>query len=495
MGRGMLLIAPSGALEEKSLACLQTMFEAQEKSVKIAQATLGLEVPKLIALLEKGDFRLWLETYERCLTQQDYLLLRASALESLQALDPNIALRLAQHLNIVVINAVQGGAHACALARSSLMQAGLVNPVSFAYGYAKSETGHVVLDLDALPQDVSPALQAIQQAKSTLLSPVRFQAGLLRRAKSALKTIVLPESQDARILQAAHAILQTQAAKIILLGQPAKIAQDAKDLGLDLQGCTILDPSASPYTDSFANTLYALRQSKGLSLQEAQELVRTPTYFGTMLVYSGHADGMVSGATHTTADTVRPALQTIKLHTGVSLVSSVFFMCLDTRVLVFADCAINPNPSAEELAHIALSSARTAKSFGIDPKIAMLSYSTGTSGKGVDVDKVREALEIARHLDENICIDGPLQFDAAIDAKTGAKKMPGSPVAGQANVFIFPDLDAGNIAYKAVQRTAKTLAIGPVLQGLKKPVNDLSRGCLVEDVINTIIITAIQAQE
>ncbi|WP_120945139.1 MULTISPECIES: phosphate acetyltransferase [Helicobacter] len=494
MGYGILLIAPSGALEEKSLACLEGMFATQPKSFKVVEATLGLTVPRLIALLEKGDFAPWLQAYQDQLAKQDYLLLRSSALENLQALDPNIATKLAQHLNLVVINALQGDAHACALAHSSLVRAGLVNPLSLTQGYHKSETNHLVLDLDALPQDLSPALQAIQQSKSAILSPVRFQAELLRRARGALKTIVLPESQDPRILQAAQAITQSQAAKIILLGQAGKIAQDAKDLGLDLQACTIIDPNTSEYLDNFANTLYALRQSKGLSLQEAQELVKTPTYFGTMLVYSAHADGMVSGATHTTADTVRPALQTIKLHTGVSLVSSVFFMCLDTRVLVFADCAINPNPSAQELAHIALSSARTAKSFGIEPKIAMLSYSTGTSGKGPDVDKVREALEIARHLDENLLIDGPLQFDAAIDAKTGAKKMPGSPVAGQANVFIFPDLDAGNIAYKAVQRTAKTLAIGPVLQGLKKPVNDLSRGCLVEDVINTIIITAIQAQ-
>nr|WP_104758231.1 phosphate acetyltransferase [Helicobacter salomonis] len=494
MGHGVLLVAPNVALEDKIVTCLSKMLEAKHKSFKVVEASLGLGMAEIETQLQEDIFRLWLEAYETLRLEQDYLLLRASALAPLQALEPGVVLKLAQHLNMPVVNALQGGAHAHALAHSNLTHAGLVNPLSFAQGYQRSESAHIVLDMDALPQDLTPAFRVLQEAKSACVSPVRFQAGLLKRAKSALKTIVLPESQDPRILQAAHAITQSQAVKLILLGEADKIHQDAHNLGLDLQGCTLINPHTSEHLDSFANTLYALRQSKGLSLQQAQELVKTPTYFGTMLVYSGHADGMVSGATHTTADTVRPALQTIKLHSGVSLVSSVFFMCLDTRVLVFADCAINPNPTSEELAHIAISSARTARSFGIEPKVAMLSYSTGTSGKGADVDKVHQALEIARNLDEGLVIDGPLQFDAAIDPQTGAKKMPGSAVAGQANVFIFPDLDAGNIAYKAVQRTAKTLAIGPVLQGLKKPVNDLSRGCLVEDVINTVIITAIQAQ-
>ncbi|MFC3848047.1 phosphate acetyltransferase [Helicobacter baculiformis] len=494
MGCGILVVAPCVALEDKIVACLSGMLNAQHKSFKVMEATFGLVDSEIVTQYAQSAWGRWLDTYEALRPKQDYLLLRASALETLQALEPNIAIKLAQHLNLLVVNGVQGGASACALACSSLAHANLANPLSFAHGYAQQKPDHIVLDIDTLPQDLSPVFQVLQQTKSACVSPVRFQTGLLKRAKGALKTIVLPESQDPRILQAAHTILQNQAAKLILLGEADKIHQDAQKLGLDLQGCTLINPNTSEHLDAFANTLYALRQSKGLSLQQAQELVKTPTYFGTMLVYSGHADGMVSGATHTTADTVRPALQTIKLHPGVNLVSSVFFMCLDTRVLVFADCAINPNPTSEELAHIALSSARTARSFGIEPRVAMLSYSTGTSGKGVDVDKVHQALEIARSLDENLLIDGPLQFDAAIDPKTGAKKMPGSSVAGQANVFIFPDLDAGNIAYKAVQRTAKTLAIGPVLQGLKKPVNDLSRGCLVEDVINTIIITAIQAQ-
>ncbi|WP_104682632.1 phosphate acetyltransferase [Helicobacter felis] len=494
MGQGILLIA-SAHLEEQLIKSLEIVLGAQKQSFKVVDANLGIALEDLVAKSEQNTFLTLLNAYQAL--DYEFVLLKGSVLAPLQALDPLFLHKYAQHLNLPVINALEGDAKACMRVHASFEHAGVANPITFAHA-SQNNLNYMIVDLQTSSDLKGPQLDSIYQVlnntKSACLSPLRFQASLLKRAKNALKTIVLPESHDPRILQAAHIILQNQAAKLILLGKSEQVLENAQSLGLNLEGCQIIDPSTSEHLEDFANTLYALRQSKGLSLEEAHKLVKTSTYFATMLVYSGHADGMVSGATHTTADTVRPALQTIKLHPGVSLVSSVFFMCLDTQVLVFADCAINPNPTSEELAHIALSSARTAKSFGIEPRIAMLSYSTGTSGKGADVDKVTQAVEIARNLDETLVVDGPLQFDAAIDPATGAKKMPGSVVAGHANVFIFPDLDAGNIAYKAVQRTAKTLAIGPVLQGLKKPVNDLSRGCLVEDVVNTIIITAIQAQ-
>ncbi|WP_104685489.1 phosphate acetyltransferase [Helicobacter bizzozeronii] len=507
MGYGILLHTPK-SLEEKAIHYLQDLFKMHGKSVALFapvgdcenfQAVCGLGVPEVLERLAKQDegvFTDILEIYQNLVAYHDYVVVVGSCFEPLQSFDSRLLDTIAQHLNLVVVNALLPSPNLAAgvqLAHASFKKAGLLNPLSLLTSDLTLEIpGLVLANLNTQP--TKDALESLEQANSTCVSPVCFQHSLLMRAKKDVKTIVLPESQDERILKAAHAILQLGAAKIILLGQPDKVCQDAKKLGLDLKDTPILDPHTSPLTQQLAQTLYTLRQAKGLSLEQAQELIKTPTYFGTMLVYSGHADGMVSGATHTTAETVRPALQTIKLLPGVQIVSSVFFMCLDTQVYVFGDCAINPNPTSAELAQIALTSATTAKSFGFEPRIAMLSYSSGTSGKGPDVDKVAQAVQIARSLDSTLLIDGPLQFDAAIDPKTGSKKMPGSAVAGRANTFIFPDLDAGNIAYKAVQRTAKTLAIGPVLQGLKKPVNDLSRGCLVEDVINTIIMTAIQAQ-
>ncbi|MDD2950864.1 MAG: phosphate acetyltransferase [Sulfuricurvum sp.] len=325
------------------------------------------------------------------------------------------------------------------------------------------------------------------------MTPAMFQYTLFEKARNNKKTIVLPESEDERILRASEILLRRGVADIILLGDREEILHRSGVLGLDLANAQIIDPNTSNLLEKFADELYHIRQHKGMQLQAAHDAVSHGTYFGTMLVYKGLADGMVSGASHTTADTVRPALQIIKTAPGISIVSSVFFMCLETQVLVYGDCAVNQNPDANELAQIAISSAKTAKAFGIEPRVAMLSYSTGESGSGEDVEKVKSATHIAKTIDPSLLIEGPIQYDAAIDSSVASIKLPHSDVAGKANVFIFPDLNTGNNTYKAVQRSSGAIAIGPVLQGLNKPINDLSRGCLVEDIVNTVAITAIQA--
>ncbi|RTE52386.1 phosphate acetyltransferase [Arenibacter aquaticus] len=329
------------------------------------------------------------------------------------------------------------------------------------------------------------------------ITPRMFQYNLLKRAKSIKKHIVLPEGSDQRILMAAKKLLDLNAVRITLLGDPklieAKITE--LDLNWDTANLNIIDPKSSPNFLDYANTLYKLRKDKNVNLAMAKDLMEDVSYYGTMMVYKGHADGMVSGAVHTTQHTIRPALQFIKTRPAVSIVSSVFFMCLPNRVTIFGDCAINPNPTAEQLAEIAISSAATSIAFGIEPKIAMLSYSSGSSGVGADVDKVRTATEIIRRKRPDLKVEGPIQYDAAVDINVGRSKLPDSQVAGQASVFIFPDLNTGNNTYKAVQRETGALAIGPMLQGLNRPVNDLSRGCTVDDIFNTVIITAIQAQD
>lgn len=328
-----------------------------------------------------------------------------------------------------------------------------------------------------------------------------FSADLLSRARALKRVVVLPESDDERVLKAASKVLEIDGAKIILLGKKDEIL--ARGGSLELSGAEFIDISSSEYFDDFASTLFELRKAKGMSESEAKELILRPEYFGTMLVYKGIAHAMVSGAKTTTADTIRPALQFVKMKDGISTVSGAFVMVLGSasekdesekneRVWFFADCAITPRPDAQQLAGIALSTAKTAKSFGYEPKVAFLSYSTGDSAKGEMIDFVKEALEIAQKAAPDIAMDGPMQFDAAVDSKVAKSKMPNSKVAGQANVFIFPDLNCGNITYKAVQRSANALAIGPILQGLKKPVNDLSRGCSVDDIVNTVLISAIQ---
>ncbi|MGO4911872.1 phosphate acetyltransferase [Leeuwenhoekiella sp. W20_SRS_FM14] len=339
-------------------------------------------------------------------------------------------------------------------------------------------------------------LERLINLKPKGITPRMFQYGLMKRARTAKKHIVMPEGTDDRILTAAVRLVELDIVKITLLGDPEKVKEKAVKLNipLNLDKITIIDPVKSAYFDDYVTTFYELRKHKNVNMDIARDWMTDVSYFGTMMIYKGHADGMVSGAAHTTQHTIRPALQFIKTKPGVSVVSSVFFMCLEDRVSVFGDCAINPNPSAEELAEIAISSAESSLAFGIEPKIAMLSYSSGTSGKGADVDRVREATEIVKRLRPDLKIEGPIQYDAAVDATIGKSKLPDSEVAGQASVLIFPDLNTGNNTYKAVQRETGALAIGPMLQGLNKPVNDLSRGCTVDDVFNTVIITAIQAQ-
>jgi len=333
--------------------------------------------------------------------------------------------------------------------------------------------------------------------KPSGITPRMFQYQLTQWAKSSRKHIVLAEGNDERILKAAARLISQEIVDLTLLGDTAEIKAIANrlDINLDFNKVRIVNPAYDQYYDDYVNTLFELRKSKNVTLEMARDLMTDVSYFGTMMVYKGHADGMVSGAVHTTLHTIRPALQFIKTRPGISIVSSVFFMCLPDRVSVFGDCAVNPNPTAEQLAEIAISSADSSQRFGIEPRVAMLSYSSGTSGEGEDVEKVRRATEIVKSKRPDLKAEGPIQYDAAVDPVIGASKLPGSEVAGRASVLIFPDLNTGNNTYKAVQRETGALAIGPMLQGLNKPVNDLSRGCTVDDIFNTVIITAIQAQD
>ncbi|MBC8033045.1 MAG: phosphate acetyltransferase [Chitinophagaceae bacterium] len=329
------------------------------------------------------------------------------------------------------------------------------------------------------------------------ITPRMFQYQLAMRAKASRKHIVLPEGDDDRILKAAARLINQEMVYLTILGNPDTIAASIKRLGinLDLSTINIVDPVHSVYYEDYVNTLYELRKTKNVTKEMARDLMTDVSYFGTMMVYKGDADGMVSGALHTTQHTIRPALQFIKTKPGISLVSSVFFMCLPDRVSVFGDCAVNPDPTASQLADIAISSAESSQRFGIEPRIALLSYSSGNSGEGEDVEKVREARRIVKERRPDLKVEGPIQYDAAVDPAVGKSKMPGSEVAGQASVLIFPDLNTGNNTYKAVQRETGALAIGPILQGLNKPVNDLSRGCTLDDIFNTVIVTAIQCQQ
>jgi phosphate acetyltransferase len=334
----------------------------------------------------------------------------------------------------------------------------------------------------------------IKVVQSTSVTPIMFEYNLIERAKTHKRHIVLPEGSERRILQASEILLRRQVVDITLLGKPEDIRQKISKLGLKLEGINIVDPMGSEQFEEYSRIYYGMRKDKGITRKMVRDTMADVSYFGTMMVYKGAADGMVSGAVHTTGDTIRPALQIIRTRPGVAIVSSVFLMCLPDRVLVYGDCAVNPDPSAEQLADIAVSSAETARIYGIEPRIAMCSYSTGTSGKGKDVDKVREATQIVKNDRPDLKIEGPIQYDAAVDAGVAKTKLPRSEVAGRATVFIFPDLNTGNNLYKAVQRSADAVAIGPVLQGLNKPVNDLSRGCTIPDIVNTVAITAIQAQ-
>ncbi len=341
--------------------------------------------------------------------------------------------------------------------------------------------------------DVELLAARIRLTAAVAVTPLMFQTSLTERARANRRHIVLPEAMDERILRATDELLHGDIVDITLLGDPEDVRAKAARIGVDIHSADIINPVTSELRGEFAHTYAELRSKKGVTLETALDRMEDPNYFATMLVYTGRADGMVSGAAHTTAETIRPALEIIKTVPGTSLVSSTFLMCLPDRVLAFADCAVNPDPTSEQLAEIAQSTADTAVAFGIEPRVAMLSYSTGVSGTGTDVDKVRVATELVAAARPSLPLAGPIQYDAAVDEEVGAAKMPGNPVAGHATVLIFPDLNSGNTAYKAVQRSSNAVAIGPILQGLRKPVNDLSRGCTVPDIVNTVAITALQA--
>ena len=390
--------------------------------------------------------------------------------------------------SIVPIISVKGGTFSVA------NEIGKIKSRIYAENIEKIETSIATfekhVDTDKLANDLITF-------RSDIFTPRMFQYNLLQRALKDKKHIVLPEGDDERVLKAAARLIDAHVVELTLIGEKEKIKERIEnyDISLDINDVNIVNPIESPHFKDYVNTFYELRKHKGVNLDMAKDAMTDVSYFGTMMIYKGHADGMVSGAVHTTAHTLRPALQFIKTKPGVNIVSSVFFMCLEDRVSIFGDCAINPNPNAEQLAEIAISSAKTAQDFGVEPKVAMLSYSSGASGKGEDVERVRKATEIAKAQAPNLKIEGPIQYDAAVDMRIGKSKLPDSEVAGQASVLIFPDLNTGNNTYKAVQRETGALAIGPMLQGLNKPVNDLSRGCTADDIYSTVIITAIQAQD
>ena len=342
--------------------------------------------------------------------------------------------------------------------------------------------------------DFSDLQQRLSSNHSDRVTPLMFEYEQIQRAKQDIRHIVLPEGSEERILRAAQILLLRKVVKITLLGDIGEIQQKIRALGLKLDEINIINPLQSGLRELFAEAYFNIRKDKGVTYDMAYDIMSDVSYFGTMMVHLNHADGMVSGAVHTTQHTIRPAFQIIKTRPGTSIVSSVFFMCMEDRVLVYGDCAVNPDPDAQQLADIAISAAMTAKMYNITPRVAMLSYSTGESGKGEAVDKVRQAVAIARQTNPELKIEGPMQYDAAVDAGVARTKLPDSEVAGQANVFIFPDLNTGNNTYKAVQRSFGAIAIGPILQGLNKPVNDLSRGCTVTDIVNTVVMTAIQSQ-
>ncbi|WP_051829594.1 MULTISPECIES: phosphate acetyltransferase [Streptomyces] len=369
---------------------------------------------------------------------------------------------------------------------------------------ASPRKAEIALGLFELHVDTAELTNRIEVGRSERVTPMMFEHELLERARAGRRHVVLPEGTEERVLRAAEILLRRNICDLTLLGEVDAVRRKAASLGIELPQAQagadraqvrIVDPTTSPLRRQFAELYARLRAHKGMTVELALDVVTDVSYFGTLMVQEGIADGMVSGAVHSTAATIRPAFEVIKTSPGASIVSSVFFMCLADKVLVYGDCAVNPDPDAQQLADIAIQSAATAAQFGVEPRVAMLSYSTGTSGSGADVDKVRKATEIVRQLRPDILVEGPIQYDAAVDAHVAATKLPGSAVAGRATVLIFPDLNTGNNTYKAVQRSAGAVAVGPVLQGLRKPVNDLSRGALVQDIVNTVAITAIQSQD
>ncbi|QKF61211.1 phosphate acetyltransferase [Campylobacter curvus] len=448
---------------DENLAYLKGIISAKFKKVAVLQIKINNEEQeKFINGKEKDFFIALIDKFEKQKEQNDFVIVVGC--ENFSVFGAcELNLKIAKNLNCPVFE-----------------------PQNFKALKALNPNSKLIIS-----GDIDEILSCTQE----IITPYKFENILLNRARSARSSVVLPESDDERVLHAAEILLAQGAVDIVLLGNEAAIKQKQSELGLNLSKARIIDPQNNDYTQAFAAKIYELRKAKGVSEKDAERMARDKVYFATMLVNEGMVGAMVSGASMSTADTIRPALQIIKTKPQTKIVSGLFFMALEEEILLYADCAITPNPSAEELAGIAVITAQTAASFGLQPRVAMLSYSTADSGSGPDVEFVKLAAKKALEIEPNLSLAAPIQYDAAVDVKVGAKKMPNSSVAGRANVFIFPNLNCANICYKAVQRSANALAVGPVLQGLKKPVNDLSRGCLVEDIVNTVLISAIQAGE
>lgn len=493
MKKGIFILSKDNlpSSDFKVLPFIKDIFNSKFKNIAIF-SPLYDENSKAISCFDKNEFKECFEKqkelklkiikkYEEILEENDFIIILG---------DKNkFNTSLAKDLNLPILTeCVDENSSVCDEFKTKLDFAYCVNNKI----YFNNSRRYVSLDILEIKPEI--LFDEINKINVNFKTPIKFEYELYKKAKANLKTVVLPESEDERILKACDILLKQKAVNIILLGDSVEIYKKADELNLNIKEANIINPLKSDFFDEFASEFYELRKHKGINLEDAKKTLSDKNYFATMLVLMGKADAMVSGAVGTTADTIRPALQLIKTKEGILTVSGAFLMCLEDKVLLFADCAVVPNPNAKELASIAISSANTAKSFGIEPKIALLSYSTGESGSGKSVDLVKEALNLAKvSLGDDI--DGPIQFDAAINEVVAKKKMPNSKVAGNANVFIFPDLNSGNITYKAVQRLAGCAAMGPILQGLKKPVNDLSRGANVEDIVNTVLISVVQAGE
>jgi phosphate acetyltransferase len=462
----------------------------------------GAMLPNLLGALSEGCL---------LITPGDRADLLVGSLAAHSAGSPPIAgvlLTMGQHPDGEVMRLaarIAPGTPVAAVATGSFETATSLSTLEGKLTAASPRKAETALGLFELHVDTAELTSRIELSRSERVTPMMFEHELLERARGgALREVVLPEGTEERVLRAAEVLLRRNVCHLTLLGPDSAVRRRLAELGLDLgldredaperARARIIDPATSPLRDRFAELYAEIRRHRGMTVEAAHDVVTDVSYFGTLMVQEGLADGMVSGAVHSTAATIRPAFEIIKTSPGAAIVSSVFFMCLADRVLVYGDCAVNPDPDAEQLADIAVQSADTAARFGVEPRVAMLSYSTETSGSGVDVDKVRKATELVRRLRPDLMVEGPIQYDAAVEPDVAATKLPGSAVAGRATVLVFPDLNTGNNTYKAVQRSAGAVAVGPVLQGLRKPVNDLSRGALVQDIVNTVAITACQAR-
>lgn len=456
-----LMVVPAGSGNLKEMAeKIKTLVESQQKTVSILDvATLNAE--SFLKTGKLNDFLQVVEAEFQALSTDTVLIQGLS--DAFYAFDLNKDIAVALDATVAMVG-----------------DADLASQM-----YGDLET------VDANQIDESWLKNWLSQTSERRVTPPMFNHALIGKAKAANKRIVLPEGNEPRTVEAASICAKQKIARCVLIGDPAQIQKIAQEKNVSLEGVEILEPNAEAI-ERYVAPMVELRKVKGLTSEQATEQLQDTVVLATMMLQQGEVDGLVSGAVHTTADTIRPALQLIKTSPDTKIVSSIFFMCLPQQVLVFGDCAINPVPQAAKLADIAIQSADSAKAFGIEPRVAMISYSTGDSGLGPEVEKIKEATRLAKEKRPDLMIDGPLQYDAAIVPSVGKKKAPNSPVAGQATVFVFPDLNTGNSVYKAVQRSANIVAVGPMLQGLRKPVNDLSRGCLVEDIVFTIALTAIQ---